>query len=149
VMGWDATSRADWAVWRLWLPARQGGDPLVVGGPPGQVLPRVISSRALGRAHSRPAVAQGDWISYGAGLYPRGFLSPYTSLEFLRNWWNSFALGEFRAATLAVASWVSDRVYWEGRQLSSSPCDKIDCVINDDHALGFSVILSPRWGRLG
>jgi len=33
--------------------------------------------------------------------------------------------------------------YWAGRRPSSSPCDRINCVLDDDSPLGFAVILSP------
>jgi len=101
-------------LWRLWFPARPRGDPALVGGPPRQTPPRSISNRALGRAHSRPAVTRGDWISDGAGLFPSGFPSPPTSLVFLRNWWDLLVWGEFGAATSAVAGWVSERVLLGG-----------------------------------
>ena len=130
-------------LWRLWFPARPGGDPSVVGGLSRQAPPRNTSNRALGRAHSRPAVARGDWISDGAGLFPSGFPSPPISLVFLLNWWGSLVLREFGASTLAVACWVSERVYWAGRRPSSSPCNRINCALDDDSPLGFAVILSP------
>ena len=38
----DATSHAERAMWRLWFPARQGGDPSVPGGPPRQALPNYL-----------------------------------------------------------------------------------------------------------
>jgi len=92
------------------VPRPTEGRPLS-GREPGQTgAPRNSSNRALGRAHSRPAVVREDWISYGAGLFPSGFASHPTSLVFLLNWWGSLVLGEFEAATLAVASWVSERV---------------------------------------
>jgi len=112
-------------------------------GPTQTDAPRNISNRALGRAHSRPAVARGDWISDGAGLFPSGFPSPPTSLVFLLKWWGSLVLGEFGAATLDVAGWVSERVYWTGRRPSPSPCDRLNCVLDDESRLGFAVILSP------
>jgi len=105
--------------------------------------PRNISDRALGRPHGRPAVARGDWISDGAGPFPIGFPSPPASLVFLLSWWDSHFLNEFGAATLAIAGWVSARVYWAGRRPSSSPCDRINYVLDEDSPLGFAVILSP------
>ena len=81
----DARSNVEGAAWRLWFPARSGGDPSVKGGPPRQALHRNFSNRALGRAHGPPVVARGDWISHEARLFPRGFPSPPTSLVFLLN----------------------------------------------------------------
>ena len=104
---------------------------------------RNISNRAPGRAHGRPAVAWGDWISDGAGNLPSGFPSPPASLVFLLNWWDSLVLDEFGATTLAVAGWVSDRIYGAGRRPSSSPCDRIKCILDGDSPLGCAVILSP------
>ena len=43
VTGGDATSHVEGAVWRLWFPARPGGDPSVVGGPPRQAPPEIYS----------------------------------------------------------------------------------------------------------
>jgi len=79
----------------------------------------------------------------GLGFFQVVFLVPPTSLVFLLNWWDSLVFGEFGEATLAAASWVSERVYWAGRRPFSSPCDRINCVLDDDSPLGFAVILSP------
>jgi len=138
----DARSNIEGAAWRLWFPARSGGDPSVKGGPPRQALHRNFSNRALGRAHGRLAVARGDWISDGAGLHPSGFHFSPTLLAFLLNWWNSLFMGALVAATLAVAGWVSERAVWAGRRPSSSPCDGINCVLDDESPLGFGVIRS-------
>jgi len=79
----------------------------------------------------------------GLGFFQVVFLDPPTSLVFLLSWWDSLVFGEFGEATLAAASRVSERVYWAGRRPSSSPCDRIDCVLDDDSPLGLAVILSP------
>jgi len=73
-------------LWRLWIPALPEGDPRRGAGPAQTSAFRKMSNRALGRAHSRPAVARGDWISDGAGLFPSGFPSLPTSLVLLLNW---------------------------------------------------------------
>jgi len=88
-------------------------------------------------------VAQGDWISDGAGIFPSGFPSPPTSLVFLLNWWDLLVLIEFEAATLAVAGWVLEKVYWAGRRPSSLPYDRVNCILDGSSPLGFAVILSP------
>jgi len=124
------------------VPRPTRGRPLIGGGPAQTGAPRNTSNRALGRAHSRPAVARGDWISEGAWLFPRRLPSPPRSLVFLLNWWGSLVLGEFGAANLVVAGWVSERVHWAGRRPSPSPCDRINCVLDDHSPLGFAVILS-------
>jgi len=79
----------------------------------------------------------------GLGFSQVAFLALPTSLEIILNWWDSLVLSAFGAATLAVAGWVSERVYWAGRWPSSSPCDRINCVLDDDSLLGLAVILSP------
>ena len=79
--GGDATSHVDGDWWRFWFLDRPGGDPSVVGGPPRQAPPRNISIRALGRAHSRPTVALGDWISDGNALSQVVFLAPLHRLH--------------------------------------------------------------------
>jgi len=103
VTGGDATSHVEPAVWRLWFPARPGGDHTVVGGPPRQAARQNVFKRTLCRAHSRPAVALGNWIAAGAGLFRSGLPRPPTSLICLQNGWDSLVLGEFGTASLANA----------------------------------------------
>jgi len=105
--------------------------------------PHNMSSPAPGRAHGRPAVARGDWIRDGAGLFPSGFPSPPPSLAFLVNLLDLLYLGEFEAATLAVTGWVLERVYSAGRRPFSSPCDRINFSSARDSPMGFAVFLSP------
>ena len=141
--GGDATSHVEGAVWRVWFPARSGGHPSVVGGPPRQAPPSISPTGPSG-GHTADRLWPGEIGSQtGLGCSQVVFLAPPTSLVFLLNWWDSLALGEFGAATLAGASWVSERVHWSGRRPSSSPRDTINCVLGDDSPLGFAVIFSP------
>jgi len=92
-----------------------------------QALPRLMNRTRRATVWSTPGQVRGRTVS----------------LVFLLSWWDSFALGEFGAGTVAVASCVSERVYWAWRRPSSSLCDRIHCVLGDDSPLGFAVIFFP------
>jgi len=114
-----------------------------VGGPPRQAHPKTIPTGPSGWHTADPLWLGEIGSQMGLGFSRVVVLAPPTSLVFLLNWWDSFAPGEFGAGTVAVASFVSERAYWAGRRPSSSPCDRINCVLGDDSPPGFAVIFSP------
>jgi len=110
VTGGDATSHAEGAVWRLWFPARPGGDPSVVGGPPRQALSGISPTGASG-GHTAEQLWQGEIGSQmGLGVSQVVFLAPLHCLYI-------FLIGGVRLLCVNLGEYLGRRWWWFGEGL--------------------------------